>query len=53
MRCPSTLVDESGRLRALEEYALSERLGLPALAPVVRLAAEMFQMPMSAVNLIG
>ncbi|NUQ30218.1 MAG: EAL domain-containing protein [Acidobacteriaceae bacterium] len=53
MRCPSTLVDESGRLRALEEYALSERLGLPALAPVVRLAAEMFRMPMSAVNLIG
>lgn len=53
MRCPSTLVDESERLQAVEEYGLNKSYSLSSLAPVVRLAAEMFHVPIAAVNLIG
>lgn len=53
MRCPSMLPNEPERLRALEEYGLGPQAGLSSLEPVVRLAAEMFDMPMSAVNLVG
>ena len=53
MRRPSIPADEAERLRALSEYGLDARNGLPALDPVVDLAARMFNCPVAAVNMIG
>jgi hypothetical protein len=53
MRCPSTIVDETGRLLALAEYGLDEEKALPDLEPVVHIAARMLDMPVDAVNMIG
>ena len=50
---PSIPADEAERLRALSEYGLDARNGLPALDPVVDLAARMFNCPVAAVNMIG
>jgi diguanylate cyclase (GGDEF)-like protein/PAS domain S-box-containing protein len=51
MRCPAISSDESGRLRALDEYGLEQ--GLPSLDPVVEIAQRMFGVPAAAVNMIG
>jgi diguanylate cyclase (GGDEF)-like protein/PAS domain S-box-containing protein len=53
MRCPSAIVDETGRLLALAEYGLDQEKTLPDLEPVVHIAARMFDMPVAAVNMIG
>jgi PAS domain S-box-containing protein len=53
MRCPGISEDEIGRLRALAEYDLSAKRGLPSLDPIVEMAAKMFDCPAAAVNMIG
>lgn len=53
MKCPVIYPDESERLSALSSYGLDESQGLPSLEPVVRIAAQMFDMPVAAVNMIG
>lgn len=53
MKCPDIPVDEAARLAALAKYGLKEDRSLPALEPVVQIAARMFDMPVAAVNMIG
>ncbi|QBK04593.1 EAL domain-containing protein [Hylemonella gracilis] len=53
MKCPPVLETEQERLKALSEYGLRGDHPLPSLEPVVRIAARMFDMPVSAVNMIG
>lgn len=53
MKCPAIYPNESARLDALASYGLDERQGLQSLEPVVRIAAQMFDMPVAAVNMIG
>lgn len=53
MRCPSMIEDEAGRLLALSQYGLSEDEPLPSLDPIVDIAVRMFDVPASAVNMIG
>lgn len=53
MKCPERSADEAGRLRALAEYGLDERVGLPSLDPIVDMAARLFGCPTAAVNMIG
>ncbi|MDH0093287.1 sensor domain-containing phosphodiesterase [Achromobacter mucicolens] len=53
MKCPPPLPSETERLRALSEYGLDPRHSLPSLDPVVRIASRMFNMPISAINMIG
>lgn len=53
MRCPSETEDEAGRLRALSEYGLTAERGLPSLDPIVDMAAQIFDCPSAAVNMIG
>ncbi|SOE46596.1 putative bifunctional diguanylate cyclase/phosphodiesterase [Orrella dioscoreae] len=53
MKCPSPLPNESERLHALSEYGLDPQHSLPSLDPVVRIASRMFNMPVSAINMIG
>lgn len=53
MKCPEIPEDDSQRLQALNEYALAPGATLSSLSPVVRIASRMFNMPISAVNIIG
>lgn len=53
MRCPALIPEEPLRLRALAEYGLDGAHQLPALEPIVRIAAQAFGMPEAAVNMIG
>lgn len=53
MKCPPALVTETQRLQALAEYGLGSDRALPSLDAVVQIAARMFDMPVSAVNMIG
>lgn len=53
MKCPPTLLTEEERLQALADHGLEDEQALPSLDPVVRIAARMFGMPVSAVNMIG
>ncbi len=53
MKCPAIFPNEAERLRALASYGLSEQQSLQSLEPVVQIAARMFDMPVSAVNMIG
>ncbi len=53
MRCPSMIEDEEGRLLALSQYGLRENEPLPSLEPIVDIALRMFNVPASAVNMIG
>lgn len=53
MRCPPTAPDEPQRLKALAQYEVSSTQTLPILDPIVQIAARVFDVPMSAVNMIG
>lgn len=53
MKCPPPLPTETERLRALSEYGLDPQRPLPSLDPVVRIASRMFNMPVSAINMVG
>lgn len=53
MKCPAIFPNEAERLRALANYGLNEEQSLQSLDPVVHIAARMFNMPVSAVNMIG
>lgn len=53
MKCPAIFANEAERLHALANYGLNEQQGLQSLEPVVHIAARMFDMPVSAVNMIG
>lgn len=53
MKCPDIPVNEAARLLALATYGLKEDRSLPALEPVVQIAARMFGTPVAAVNMIG
>lgn len=53
MRCPDISADEPERLRALAEYALDEKNGLPSLDPIVDMAVGLFDCPAAAVNMVG
>lgn len=53
MKCPSIPPDETERLQALAAYGLDPTRPLPALEPVVKIAARMFDMPVAAINMIG
>lgn len=53
MKCPEIFADEPARLRALSEYGFDKKQMLSSLDPVVRIASRMFDMPVSAVNMIG
>lgn len=53
MRCPETSPDEAGRLRALAQYRIDPDHGLPALAPIVDMAAKLLDCPGAAVNMVG
>lgn len=53
MRCPPALPHEMERLQTLEQYGLSSTQGLPSLQPIVDIAAKMFDVPTSAVNMVG
>lgn len=53
MKCPAILPTEPKRLEALSKYGLGNELPLASLDPVVRIAAHMFNMPVSVVNMIG
>lgn len=53
MKCPTIFPNEAERLRALANYGLDEQQSLRSLEPVVHIAARMFDMPVSAVNMIG
>ena len=53
MRCPERSPDEPGRLRALADYALDPKRGMPSLDPIVDLAVRLFDCPAAAVNMIG
>lgn len=53
MKCPAIFPNEPARLAALANYGLDEQQSLQSLEPVVRIASRMFDMPVSAVNMIG
>ena len=53
MECPPLIENEEDRLKALVDYGLGPDHPLPSLDPVVQIAARMFDMPVSAVNMIG
>lgn len=53
MRCPESVEDEAGRLRALAEYALKADVRVPSLQPLVEIAARLFGTQGAAVNMIG
>ncbi len=53
MKCPEIFADEPARLHALAEYGFDKEQMLSSLDPVVRIASRMFDMPVSAVNMIG
>ena len=53
MKCPAILTTEPARLKALAKYGLSSTRQLPTLDSVVRIAAEAFDMPAAAVNMVG
>lgn len=53
MKCPAIPLDENQRLQALAAYGLGPERPLPALDPVVQIAARMFNMPVAAINMIG
>ncbi len=53
MKCPPALETEPERLRALAAYGLASDRPLPSLSPVVNIAVRVFDMPISAVNMIG
>ena len=53
MRCPPIMARESERLAVLAEYGLSSAHKLPSLDSVVRMAADTFDMPAAAVNMVG
>lgn len=53
MKCPAIFPNEPARLAALANYGLDEKQGLQSLEPVVKIASRMFDMPVSAVNMIG
>ncbi|MGY1488623.1 putative bifunctional diguanylate cyclase/phosphodiesterase [Methylobacillus pratensis] len=53
MKCPVIPPDETERLQALATYGLGQDRPLPALEPVVQIAARMFNMPVAAINMIG
>jgi len=53
MKCPPLIDDEEERLKALVDYGIGPDHPLPSLDPVVQIAARMFDMPVSAVNMIG
>lgn len=53
MRCPDRSPDEAGRLRALAEYGIDEKRGLPSLDPLVDMAVKLFDCAAAAVNMIG
>ena len=53
MKCPLLSPDENKRMQALAAYGLGPDRPLPALDPVVQIAARMFNMPAAAINMIG
>lgn len=53
MRCPDIIENEADRLVALGEYGLNRNVSLPSLDPIVEIAVRLFQVPTSAVNMIG
>jgi diguanylate cyclase (GGDEF)-like protein/PAS domain S-box-containing protein len=53
MKCPEIFPNEPERLKALAEYGFDQEQMLRSLDPVVRIASRMFDMPVSAVNMIG
>lgn len=53
MRCPPVFDSEPQRLAALAEYEFDEGEELPSLAPIVSMATKIFNVPVSAVNLVG
>jgi len=53
MRCPPALPHETERLHTLEQYGLNPTHELPSLQPIVEIAAKMFDVPTSAVNMVG
>ncbi|MEN0036881.1 MAG: EAL domain-containing protein [Cellvibrio sp.] len=53
MKCPAIFPNESKRLKALSDYGLDDEQMLKSLDPVVHIASRMFDMPVSAVNMIG
>lgn len=53
MRCPNRPADEAERLRALAEYGLNTGQTVSGLDPIVDMAAQMFDCPAAAVNMIG
>jgi diguanylate cyclase (GGDEF)-like protein/PAS domain S-box-containing protein len=53
MHCPAIFSNEAERLKALNEYGLDKEQLINSLDPVVRIASRMFDMPVSAVNMIG
>jgi len=53
MKCPSIYPNEPERLKALTAYGLESEQAIASLDPVVRIASRMFNMPVSAVNMIG
>ncbi|RYY03224.1 MAG: EAL domain-containing protein [Gammaproteobacteria bacterium] len=53
MKCPIIFPNESDRLAALTEYGLDDEQSIRSLDPVVHIASRMFDMPVSAVNMIG
>lgn len=53
MKCPEIFADEPARLRALSDYGFDKEQMVGSLDPVVRIASRMFDMPVSAVNMIG
>lgn len=53
MKCPAIFSNESERLGALSDYGLDDEQMIQSLQPVVQIASRMFDMPVSAVNMIG
>lgn len=53
MLCPAIFPNEAQRLKALSQYGFESEELVRSLDPVVRIAAHMFDMPISAVNMIG
>jgi len=53
MKCPAIHASEPERLVALSAHGLDSESLIPSLDPVVRIAARMFDMPVSAVNMIS
>lgn len=53
MICPPVLSSEPRRLAALAEYEFDEGEELPSLEPIVSMATRIFNVPVSAVNIVG